>query len=26
VRAFFESIFDTDEQEDEDEDKGYGDA
>jgi hypothetical protein len=26
VRAFFESVFDTDEQEDEDEDKGYGDA
>jgi len=26
VRAFFESVFDTDKQEDEDEDKGYGDA
>jgi hypothetical protein len=26
VRAFFESVFDTDEQEYEDEDKGYGDA
>jgi hypothetical protein len=26
VRAFFESVFDTDEQQDQDEDKGYGDA
>ena len=26
VRAFFESVFDTDEQENQDEDKGYGDA
>ena len=26
VRAFFESVFDTDDQQDQDEDKGYGDA